>query len=58
MARQPGQRRDEILQALATLLESPDSGKITTAALAARLHCIFLFIFIFIFIFTLTRNEW
>ncbi|MFZ4553122.1 MAG: nucleoid occlusion factor SlmA [Betaproteobacteria bacterium] len=37
MARQPGQRRDEILQALATLLESPDSGKITTAALAARL---------------------
>jgi len=38
MARQAGQRRDEILQALADMLESPDSGKITTAALAARLE--------------------
>jgi len=38
MARQAGQRRDEILQALADMLESPDTGKITTAALAARLE--------------------
>ena len=38
MARQPGQRREEILQALADMLEAPDTGKITTAALAARLE--------------------
>ncbi len=38
MARQSGQRRDEILQALADMLEAPDAGKITTAALAARLE--------------------
>lgn len=33
----PGQRRDEILQALAAMLESPHGDRITTAALAARL---------------------
>lgn len=38
MARQAGQRRDEILQALADMLQSPEAGKITTAALAARLQ--------------------
>jgi TetR/AcrR family transcriptional regulator len=38
MARQAGQRRDEILQALADMLEAPDSGKVTTAALASRLQ--------------------
>jgi TetR/AcrR family transcriptional regulator len=37
MARQAGQCRDQILQALADMLETPDSGRITTAALAARL---------------------
>jgi TetR/AcrR family transcriptional regulator len=38
MVRQAGQRREEILQALANMLEAPDSGKITTAALASRLE--------------------
>lgn len=33
----PGQRKTQILQALATMLEQPKSEKITTAALAARL---------------------
>ena len=33
----PGQRRLDILQALAAMLEQPKSEKITTAALAARL---------------------
>jgi TetR/AcrR family transcriptional regulator len=33
----PGQRRLEILQALATMLETPSSERITTAALAKRL---------------------
>ena len=33
----PGERRLQILQALATMLESPDADRITTAALAARL---------------------
>lgn len=34
---QPGERRNEILQALAAMLESPAHERITTAALAARL---------------------
>ncbi|MBI2732710.1 MAG: nucleoid occlusion factor SlmA [Aquabacterium sp.] len=33
----PGERRVQILQALATMLEQPDADRITTAALAARL---------------------
>ena len=33
----PGERRVQILQALATMLEQPGSERITTAALAARL---------------------
>ena len=33
----PGERRIQILQALATMLEQPGSERITTAALAARL---------------------
>lgn len=33
----PGQRRDEILQALATMLQTPGSERITTAALAKQL---------------------
>lgn len=33
----PGERRVQILQALAAMLESPESDRITTAALAARL---------------------
>lgn len=33
----PGERRQQILQALATMLESPDADRITTAALATRL---------------------
>lgn len=32
----PGERRLQILQALATMLEQPDAERITTAALAAR----------------------
>src|SRR5688500_11456131 len=34
----PGERRVQILQALATMLEQPGAGRITTAALAARLE--------------------
>lgn len=34
---QPGERRGQILQALATMLEQPGAERITTAALAARL---------------------
>lgn len=34
---QPGERRAQILQTLATMLEQPGSERITTAALAARL---------------------
>ncbi len=34
----PGERRVQILQALATMLEQPGSERITTAALAARLE--------------------
>jgi TetR/AcrR family transcriptional regulator len=37
MATKPGERRLQILQTLATMLESPRGEKITTAALAARL---------------------
>ena len=33
----PGERRLQILQTLATMLEQPDSERITTAALAARI---------------------
>lgn len=33
----PGERRDQILQALASMLEQPGGERITTAALAARL---------------------
>ncbi len=33
----PGERRQQILQALATMLEQPGAERITTAALAARL---------------------
>lgn len=33
----PGERRVQILHALATMLEQPDADRITTAALAARL---------------------
>lgn len=35
----PGERKLQILQTLATMLESPQGEKITTAALAARLEC-------------------
>ena len=35
----PGERRLQILQTLATMLEDPKGEKITTAALAARLDC-------------------
>ena len=34
----PGERRVQILQALAHMLEQPGSERITTAALAARLE--------------------
>ena len=34
----PGERRIQILQALASMLEQPDGERITTAALAARLQ--------------------
>jgi TetR/AcrR family transcriptional regulator len=37
MAIKPGERRLQILQALAAMLESPRAEKVTTAALAARL---------------------
>lgn len=39
MATQPGERRLQILQALAHMLEVPKGEKITTAALAKRLEC-------------------
>lgn len=39
MASKPGERRLQILQTLARMLESPRGEKITTAALAARLEC-------------------
>ena len=39
MARKPGERRLQILQTLAEMLENPRGEKITTAALAARLDC-------------------
>ena len=35
----PGERKLQILQTLAGMLESPKAEKITTAALAARLEC-------------------
>lgn len=38
MIRQPGERRQQILQALAQMLEEPQPEKITTAALAQRLQ--------------------
>ena len=34
----PGERRVQILEALATMLEQPGAERITTAALAARLE--------------------
>jgi TetR/AcrR family transcriptional regulator len=39
MAIKPGERRMEILQTLASMLETPKGEKITTAALAAKLAC-------------------
>ncbi|MHB1093410.1 nucleoid occlusion factor SlmA [Thiobacillus sp.] len=36
-ARKPGERRLQILQTLAAMLQEPQPGKITTAALAARI---------------------
>jgi TetR/AcrR family transcriptional regulator len=38
MATKPGERRLQILQTLASMLESPRGEKVTTAALAAKLH--------------------
>jgi TetR/AcrR family transcriptional regulator len=38
MAAKPGERRLQILQTLATMLENPRGDKVTTAALAARLE--------------------
>src|ERR1700687_1464774 len=38
MQTRPGQRKTEILQTLAQMLQAPKSEKITTAALAARLE--------------------
>ena len=39
MAIKPGERRLQILQTLASMLETPKGEKITTAALAAKLDC-------------------
>jgi TetR/AcrR family transcriptional regulator len=39
MASKPGERKLQILQTLAAMLEQPQGEKITTAALAARLEC-------------------
>jgi TetR/AcrR family transcriptional regulator len=39
MATKPGERRLQILQILASMLETPKGEKITTAALAAKLEC-------------------
>ena len=36
MAMKPGERKTQILQTLATMLEQPQGEKITTAALAAK----------------------
>ena len=38
-ARKPGERRLQILQTLAAMLQEPQAEKITTAALAARSLC-------------------
>ena len=38
MAAKTGERKDQILQTLAQMLETPVGGKITTAALAARIE--------------------
>lgn len=38
MASKPGERKQQILQALAEMLEQPHAARITTAALAARLQ--------------------
>ena len=37
MTGRPGERKDQILQVLAEMLEEPRAGKITAAALAAKL---------------------
>jgi TetR/AcrR family transcriptional regulator len=37
MAAKPGERRHQILQTLASMLETPRGGRVTTAALAAKL---------------------
>ncbi|MWO34246.1 TetR family transcriptional regulator, partial [Escherichia coli] len=37
MASKPGERKTQILQTLAEMLEQPHASRITTAALAARL---------------------
>ena len=39
MATKPGERRLQILQTLAAMLETPKGEKITTAALAGKLEC-------------------
>ena len=39
MAAKPGERRQQILQVLAEMLEDPKGEKVTTAGLAARLAC-------------------
>ena len=39
MTTKPGERRLQILQTLAAMLEAPRGAKITTAALAAQLEC-------------------
>ena len=39
MAAKPGERRLQILQTLASMLETPKGEKITTAALASKLDC-------------------
>ena len=39
MSAKPGERKHQILQLLAEMLEQPRAARITTAALAARLHC-------------------
>ncbi|MCH6066164.1 nucleoid occlusion factor SlmA, partial [Salmonella enterica] len=38
MASKPGERKTQILQTLAEMLEQPHASRITTAALAARLE--------------------
>ncbi|MEO8411323.1 MAG: nucleoid occlusion factor SlmA, partial [Propionivibrio sp.] len=39
MAKKAGERKLQILQTLAAMLENPKGEKVTTAALAARLDC-------------------